>query len=542
MGTLINISKQIPRTGFAVKYACAFVLLCLFSLVGGADAHAQTVNDVVANTIFSVQFIPDLISGVIYLIGVSLGIYGVIRIKEHVDNPDRAPLRSGVIRLLIGGAFLAMPTVYQAMVDTIDGGPGAGIFNFQTMFGFGATSVSEGGSTNFNSLLENIIASIGLVPFLFSAAAYLIGLVFGVIGLLKVKAHVENPDQSAIKDALAFLLIGGAFFALPYIYSIIAVTISGGGGFYTALDSFGIANSSIATSIGVTDCDTATGKLGGVMCNIIGNTAFFPMFLDGMSYLFGLVMGFWALIKIRDHVINPQNTPITQGLTRLAAGGMFFTLPYVVSVIDGSVTPTGAAEASANLSSAGVACGGGASLTGLDEYLHCAVTDILGPMQNIVNYFAMLAGIVFIMIGISRLLKSEQDGPRGPGGMGTIMTFITGGVLLSFSNFITVLTGTLFNTSTTAATPDIVYMTGMAEKPHAEMVASAILKFMIIIGLISFARGIFIIRGVAEGNSQASMMAGVTHIIGGALAFNLGPLLNAVQETLGVSAFGITFS
>ena len=64
---------------------------------------------------------------------------------------------------------------------------------------------------------------------------------------------------------------------------------------------------------------------------------------------------------------------------------------------------------------------------------------------------------------------------------------------------------------------------------------------MTIVGLISFVRGIFIIRSVAEGSGQASIMAGVTHLVGGALAVNLGPLLAAVQWTLGITDYGIRF-
>ena len=87
------------------------------------------------------------------------------------------------------------------------------------------------------------------------------------------------------------------------------------------------------------------------------------------------------------------------------------------------------------------------------------------------------------------------------------------------------------------------YTEGMtaAERSAAHATITAIIQFVIIVGIISFVRGIFIIRGVAEGSQQASIMAGVTHILAGSLAINLGPLLNAVQFTLGLTDFGITF-
>jgi len=68
------------------------------------------------------------------------------------------------------------------------------------------------------------------------------------------------------------------------------------------------------------------------------------------------------------------------------------------------------------------------------------------------------------------------------------------------------------------------------------------LEFMIMVGLISFVRGIFIIREASEGGQQASIMAGVTHMVGGALAVNLGSLINAVEATLGITNYGIQFS
>ena len=46
---------------------------------------------------------------------------------------------------------------------------------------------------------------------------------------------------------------------------------------------------------------------------------------------------------------------------------------------------------------------------------------------------------------------------------------------------------------------------------HVLAVISTILAFMTIVGLFSFIRGFFILREVAEGHSQASIMAAITH-------------------------------
>jgi hypothetical protein len=38
------------------------------------------------------------------------------------------------------------------------------------------------------------------------------------------------------------------------------------------------------------------------------------------------------------------------------------------------------------------------------------------------------------------------------------------------------------------------------------------------------------------------MMAAITHLIGGVLAINLGSVIMAVQDTLGITQYGIRFS
>ena len=180
---------------------------------------------------------------------------------------------------------------------------------------------------------------------------------------------------------------------------------------------------------------------------------------------------------------------------------------------------------------------------GLDGMLVCMMGDMMGPLHVVLNFFAFCAGMVLLMIGVSRLLKSAQDGARGPGGIGTIMTFVTGAALISYNELMRAFSTTLMGNPITATYAEMQYAEGMseAEIAAAHSTITAILQFVIIVGLISFVRGIFIIRSVAEGNQQASIMAAITHLVGGALAVNLGPLLNAVQTTLGIGGYGIAF-
>jgi len=160
------------------------------------------------------------------------------------------------------------------------------------------------------------------------------------------------------------------------------------------------------------------------------------------------------------------------------------------------------------------------------------------------NAFCYLAGMILIIIGIMRLLKSSQEGPRGPGGTGTLMTFIVAGALLSVDAMMGAWSSSLFDTNTVANTSALSYTGGLTgeEEDHVLGVISTILIFMMILGWVSFIRGWFILRDVAEGSHNASLMAGLTHLFGGALAVNLGPLMNAVQTTLGLADYGVNFT
>ena len=82
---------------------------------------------------------------------------------------------------------------------------------------------------NMSSIAENIIDSITDLPKLLSGLSYLVGLLLGVLGVLKIKDHVENPTQTPIKDGAIRLAAGGALFALPILFEAMNATVGVGG-------------------------------------------------------------------------------------------------------------------------------------------------------------------------------------------------------------------------------------------------------------------------------------------------------------------------
>lgn len=82
-------------------------------------ARANNFGDIASNMVDSIEELPGLISGVSYMIGLLLGILGVLKLKDHVENPGNTPLKDGAIRMVAGGALFALPMVFEAMRNTI---------------------------------------------------------------------------------------------------------------------------------------------------------------------------------------------------------------------------------------------------------------------------------------------------------------------------------------------------------------------------------------------------------------------------------------
>lgn len=279
-------------------------------------------------------------------------------------------------------------------------------------------------------------------------------------------------------------------------------------------------------------------SMGGVVANTVFSADELPALLSAICYMIGLTLGVMGIIKIYEHVNDPRSTHVSEGPKRLLVGGGLLALPIVVEAA--YITMAGEDGEAIELSG----FSGQATGDGLDAMMARLMNDMHDPLIFAMNAFCYMAGMILVVVGVLRLLKSSQEGPRGPGGAGTLMTFIVAGALLSVDAMMGAWSNSMFSTNNVANTSVLAYSAGLTgeEERHILGVISTILIFMMILGWISFIRGWFIIRDVAEGNNNASLMAGITHLIGGALAVNLGPLMNAVQETLGLTAYGVNFT
>lgn len=97
-------------------------------LLGGTQAHAAAAGNnfssIASNVIASIASLPGLLTGIAYMFGILLGVLGILKIKDHVENPGQTPLKDGAIRLAAGGGLFALPIVYEAMQNTVGQGGG----------------------------------------------------------------------------------------------------------------------------------------------------------------------------------------------------------------------------------------------------------------------------------------------------------------------------------------------------------------------------------------------------------------------------------
>jgi len=101
-------------------------------LMSSSQAHAAAGNDfssIAQNITNSVASIPGLLTALAYLFGILIGVLGILKIKDHVENPSNTPLKDGAIRLAAGGALFALPIIFEAMTNTSGSGNNASAAN-----------------------------------------------------------------------------------------------------------------------------------------------------------------------------------------------------------------------------------------------------------------------------------------------------------------------------------------------------------------------------------------------------------------------------
>ena len=256
-----------------------------------------------------------------------------------------------------------------------------------------------------------------------------------------------------------------------------------------------------------------------------------------IAYILAVLLAALGLNEARRHVQDgPQAVPLDQPIKKLLAGGMMFSLPTIGGMITNTFGGGGDVQTVGWDSS-------GAGTTSLDGMVVRLIDNIYAPSIILMVIFCYIAAAFFLLIALNRLTKTSQQGAQGPSGAGTIGTFMLSGVLFSLAPSIGVLTETLFGGRESYTTVEFLALgDGVEGNAQAERVIASVLAFLIIVGILSIIRGLFVLRGVGEGNQQMTMMSGISHLVAGAILVNMGQFINIVQNTLGIGGIGVQFS
>jgi hypothetical protein len=389
---------------------------------------------------------------------------------------------------------------------------------------FAVTGVSAQAST-LNEYLISISDGVISFPNLIAFICYLGGFVLialGVHGLRKVTEGGQEP----LKVPVTKLAFGGFFMALPPIVSAVQGTAGGGDG---------------SAAGGSDSPDTDADTVGGLIDQIVANSSLLPDAISFLAYLMGFLFVAAGLYKLKNHFeFGPQNVPLPDAIKFIAVGGLVMSLPLLSDVAFGTF------GSDADVQNIGWDQSGATSGTPgtLDDMMVRMVANIYWPFNNMLVFFCYIAGTVMTLIGLHRFTKTAQQGPQGPTGLGTIGTFLLAAALFSIAPMVGTMTETIFGGRDSYT--EVAFMAiedSMSDEAyaHTQSVITAILAFLIIVGILSIVRGFFVLRDVAEGGQQASVMGGLSHVIAGAILVNFGQFANIIQTTLGINAFGVQF-
>lgn len=176
----------------------------------------------------------------------------------------------------------------------------------------------------------------------------------------------------------------------------------------------------------------------------------------------------------------------------------------------------------------------------LAEALIAFVNDVAGPFLGLLEIVCWVSGLMLVLIAALRMLKHSDSFGKGapPSAMGTLATFMAGIILLQLPAWMNALTVTFFGT---AETPGRAVL-GYGGVPDAGFTAllEAVFTIVALTGLIAFIKGIFVLRACSDGKPSATAGQAAMHIVGGAAAWHIVAVIDAVQTTLGIQILDIS--
>lgn len=105
-----------------IRLAAGLSAAVLVAGPAAAQTNGTDVQAIAHNMSDQLSAVPQTLSWMAYLCGVGLGMAGVFKLRQHVDNPTQVSVKDGLIRLGAGGALVALPVMLSAASNFATGG------------------------------------------------------------------------------------------------------------------------------------------------------------------------------------------------------------------------------------------------------------------------------------------------------------------------------------------------------------------------------------------------------------------------------------
>jgi hypothetical protein len=262
-------------------------------------------------------------------------------------------------------------------------------------------------------------------------------------------------------------------------------------------------------------------------------TDFLPVqvFLSSIIFLLGIWYSIKGVQMLRATGEGGQNAPaLSASLFKLFGGAALIVIPFAINVLVNTLSSGNLGAKS--IQQSGILASDAPTFDGpgLDEAVGRFVIDFFYPfMSDALPYFCYIAGVLLLVRGFQRVANGDEKGPKAPGGLGTWMLFFVAAALMSMGYFMQVLQCSIFGTNMLYGSVKLMDQSILSQR--AENVLWAVFQFLRIVGYISVIRGLFMLKGFAEGANNASLLGSSTHIISGAMLANVFFYVNVIQNT-----------
>ena len=273
--------------------------------------------------------------------------------------------------------------------------------------------------------------------------------------------------------------------------------------------------------------------LGDVLCSGFTNAKPFGKVLQWIAYAAGAVAGVQGIHHARLHTEDPRNHPLHRALMLWFGAMCLLALPSVVTTV--AMSLYGGSLTGGSLGCGAGGAGGGG--TGLDGMMSGFIDNIKNPIQSVVALTAFLSGLFMMVRGLMKASKFGFD-PKA-NSVHSVLTHIGfGALLMTIGDNLDMMLESVFGNHDKSGGSVISWgglsaLSGGVSSQFTTAVNAA-LTFVQLIGCIAFVRGWLIMKKVVEGgHGNVTMAQGITHILGGVLAINIGGFLLLMDTTFG---------